>query len=65
MRTSEPIRFSVSLSTSSAQRLEGLVSASGLKRATLARLLLERTLRDDPNLARLFELPPRRQEQSA
>jgi len=57
MRATEPLRFSVSLSTSSAQRLEGLVSASGLKRATLARLVLEHFLRH-PDPAQLFEPAP-------
>lgn len=54
MSATEPVRFNVSLSTSAAQRLDGLVSASGLKRATLARLVLEHFLRH-PDPGQLFE----------
>jgi hypothetical protein len=52
----------VILSTHSAERLDGLVNASGLKRATLARLVLEHFLRN-PDPAQLFEIPPHRAPQ--
>ena len=51
-------RFSVCISTSTAARLDAIVVANpGIKRATVARMILEQTLATPESLSVLFRVP--------